>query len=134
MQYLAPHYMMYRLQNFMIGQRHILSLLNSNLFMNKKTDYWNLKAHNGGKASVIVGNVRDMEVMISDAKNPTPYYDIVLRTGAWGKGIVFPSVIPSALIAEIASVPVAAIENYRAHSYEKKFWEFITTNSSEIGK
>jgi len=72
--------------------------------------------------------------MISGAKSATPYYDIVLRTGAWGKDIIVPTVIAGALTAGIAAAPVAAIEAYRAHSFEKKFWEFITTNLSEIGE
>ena len=100
----------------------------------KDEEYMDLKAHKGGKASVIVGNIRDVEIMISGAKTATPYYDIVLRTGAWGKDIVVPTVIAGALTAGIAAAPVAAIEAYRAHSFEKKFWEFITTNLSEIGE
>ena len=50
--------------------------------------------------------------MISGAKSATPYYDIVLRTGAWGKDIVVPTVIAGALTAGIAAAPVAAIEAY----------------------
>ena len=48
--------------------------------------------------------------MISGAKSATPYYDIVFRTGAWGKDIVVPTVIAGALTAGIAAAPVAAIE------------------------
>ena len=72
--------------------------------------------------------------MISGAKSATPYYDIVLRTGAWGKDIVVPTVIAGALTTGIAAAPVAAIEAYRAHSFEKKFWEFITSSLSDIGE
>ena len=42
--------------------------------------------------------------------------------------------ITAAATAGIAAAPVAAIEAYRAHSFEKKFWEFISTTISEIGK
>jgi hypothetical protein len=31
----------------------------------KQKDYWNLKAHKGSKGSIVVGNIRDVEVMIS---------------------------------------------------------------------
>jgi hypothetical protein len=95
-------------------------------------DYWDIKAHKGGKGSVIVGNVRDVEIMISGARSAVPYYDIILRTGAWGKDIVVPTAIEAAATAGIAAAPVAAIEAYRAHSF--KFWEFISTTISEIGK
>jgi hypothetical protein len=87
----------------------------------KDEDYWDIKAHKGGKASVIVGNVRDVEIMISGARSAVPYYDIILRTGAWGKDIVVPTAIAAAATAGIAAAPVAAIEAYRAHSFEKKF-------------
>jgi hypothetical protein len=92
----------------------------------KDEDYWDIKAHKGGKGSAIVGNVRDVEIMISGARSAVPYYDIILRTGAWGKDII----VPTALAA---AAPVAAIEAYRAHSFEK-FWEFISTTISNIGK
>jgi hypothetical protein len=97
-------------------------------------NYWNIKAHKGGKGSIIVGNVRDVEVMISGTKGATPYYDIVLRTGAWGKDILVPTAIAAAATAGIAAAPVAAIEAYRAHSFEKKFWKFISKSISDIGK
>ena len=43
------------------------------IYEEKDEDYLDLKAHKGGKASVIVGNVRDVEIMISGAKSATPY-------------------------------------------------------------
>jgi hypothetical protein len=100
----------------------------------KDEDYWDVKAHKGGKGSVIVGNVRDVEIMISGARSAIPYYDVILRTGAWGKDIVVPTAIAAAVTAGIAAAPVAAVEAYRAHSFEKKFWEFISTAIADIGK
>jgi hypothetical protein len=44
-----------------------------------------------------------------------------------------PTAIASAATAGIAAAPVAAVEAYRAHSFEK-FWEFIGTAISDIGK
>ena len=100
----------------------------------KDEDYWDIKAHKGGRGSAIVGNVRDVEIMISGARSAVPYYDVILRTGAWGKDIIVPTAIAAAATAGIAAAPVAAIEAYRAHSFEKKFWEFISTTISDIGK
>ena len=37
-----------------------------------------------------MGNIRDVEVMISGTKGN---YDLVLRTGAWGKDIMVPTAI-----------------------------------------
>ena len=44
------------------------------------------------------------------------------------------SQLSAAATAEIAATPVAAVEAYRAHSFEKKFWEFISATISDIGK
>ena len=80
----------------------------------KDEDYWDIKAHKGGRGSAIVGNVRDVEIMISDVRSAVPYYDVILRTGAWGKDIIVPTAIAAAATAGIAAAPVAAIEAYRA--------------------
>jgi hypothetical protein len=87
-----------------------------------------------GKGIAIIGNVMDVEIMISGARSAVPYYDVILRTGAWGKDIVVPTAIAAAATAGIAAAPVAAVEAYRAHSFEKKFREFIGTAISDTGK
>ena len=56
----------------------------------KEENYWDLKTHKGTKDSVIIGNVRDVEVMISGREGN---YDLILRTGAWGKDILVPTVL-----------------------------------------
>ena len=94
-------------------------------------NYWDLKAHKGGKGSVIIGNVRDVEVMISGKE---ANYDLVLRTGAWGRDIVVPAAIAGVLTAGIATIPAAAISGYRAHTFEKNFWNFIQKTLADIGK
>lgn len=93
--------------------------------------FWNIKAHKGTKGSVIIGNVRDVEVMISGSEGN---YDLVLRTGAWGKDIIVPTAIATVLTAGLATVPVAAVSAYRAHAFEKNFWDFIKKTLSDIGK
>lgn len=45
-------------------------------------------AHKGTLNSVIIGNVRDVEIMISGKEGN---YDLNLRTGAWGEDIVVPT-------------------------------------------
>jgi hypothetical protein len=57
-----------------------------------------------------------------------------MRSGAWGKDIVVPTAIAAAATAGIAAIPVAAVEVYSAHSFENKFWDFISTTISNIGK
>lgn len=71
----------------------------------KLENFWNIKAHKGTKGSVIIGNVRDVEVMISGKEGN---YDLVLRTGAWGKDIVVPAVIAGVLTAGTGAVIIGA--------------------------
>lgn len=97
----------------------------------KEENYWDLKAHKGTLSSVVIGNVRDVEVMISGAEGN---YDLVLRTGAWGKDIIVPTAIAGALTAGVAAIPAAAVTSYRAHSFERKFWDYIKNTLSDIGK
>ena len=96
----------------------------------KIENFWDIKAHKGTKGSVIIGNVRDVEVMISGTGND---YDLVLRTGAWGKDIVVPAVIAGVLTAGTGAVIIGAASAYRAHAFEKNFWNFIKKTLSEIG-
>ena len=81
----------------------------------KLENFWNIKAHKGTKGSVIIGNVRDVEVMISGKEGN---YDLVLRTGAWGKDIVVPAVIAGVLTAGTGAVIIGAASAYRAHAFE----------------
>ena len=97
----------------------------------KEDNYWSLKAHKGTKGSVVIGNVRDVEVMIGGTERN---YDLILRTGAWGRDIVVPAAIAGALTAGLAAIPAAAVAAYRAHAFEKNFWNYIQKTLAEIGK
>lgn len=81
-------------------------------------NYWNLKAHKDSQGSIVVGNIRDVEIKISGTKDS---HDLVLLTGAWGKDIIVPTAIWGAATAGIATIPVALAEIYRAHAFEKHF-------------
>ena len=96
----------------------------------KIENFWDIKAHKGTKGSVIIGNVRDVEVMISGKEGN---YDLVLRTGAWGKDIVVPAVIAGVLTAGTGAVIIGAASAYRAHAFERNFWNFIKKALSEVG-
>ena len=96
----------------------------------KEENYWDLKAHKGTKGSIIIGNVRDVEVMISGNEGN---YDLILRTGAWGKDIIVPTVIAGILTAGVAAIPALPVSGYRAHAFEKNFWDYIKKTLSEIG-
>jgi hypothetical protein len=97
----------------------------------KEDNFWDLKAHKGTRGSVIIGNVRDVEVMISGSEGS---YDLILRTGAWGKDIVVPAVIAGVLTAGVGAVVAGGASAYRAHAFEKHFWDFVQKTLAEIGK
>ena len=97
----------------------------------ENNNYWDLKAHKGTAGSVVIGNVRDVEVMISGTEGN---YDLILRTGAWGRDIIVPAAIAGALTAGLAAIPAAAISGYRAHAFEKNFWDYIQKTLKGIGK
>ena len=97
----------------------------------KLDNYWDLKAHKGTKGSVIIGNVRDVEVMISGGEGN---YDLILRTGAWGRDIIVPAAIAGILTAGVGAVVVGAASAYRAHAFERNFWNHIQKTLADIGK
>jgi hypothetical protein len=61
-------------------------------------------------------------------------YDLILRTGAWCRDIVVPAAIAGALTAGLAAIPAAAVSGYRAHTFEKNFWNFIQKTLADTGK
>ncbi|MDE2588875.1 MAG: zinc ribbon domain-containing protein, partial [Patescibacteria group bacterium] len=51
-------------------------------------------------------------------------YDLTLRTGAWGRDIAIPALLAST-VSFGAGALVAGAEVYRAHKFEKNFWEWL---------
>lgn len=90
--------------------------------------YWSVKAHKGGKLSVITGSIRDVEIMITGSGNN---YDLTLRTGAWGRDIAIPSLLAST-VSLGAGAAVAGAEIYRAHKFEKNFWEWLNQRTTSL--
>lgn len=72
---------------------HLQQDLKLDIIHEEKFDnYWSIKAYRGGKVNTITGSVRDVEVIISGTENN---FDLVLRTGAWGRDIFVPGAIDS---------------------------------------
>src|SRR6266516_1961526 len=93
--------------------------------------YWSLKAYKGGTINTITGSVRDVEVMISGSENS---YQLVLRTGAWGRDIFVPAAIAALAAGGMGAGVVAGLEIFRAYTFEKNFWEWLTRAVDELGK
>ncbi len=69
--------------------------------------YYSIKAHKGGNLAIATGNVRDVEILITGTEKN---YELRLRTGAWGRDIVIPSLLGGALIrAGAAALPTTAV-------------------------
>ena len=71
---------------FDLIKKHLQEIKLDIIHEEKHQDYWDLKAHKGGKGRIVVGNIRDVEVMINGTT--VTGHDLVLRTGAWGKDII----------------------------------------------
>ena len=97
----------------------------------KFENYWSIKAYRGGKINTIIGSVRDVEIIISGAENN---YDLVLRTGAWGRDIFIPGAIAGIAAGGIGAGVVAGLEIFRAYSFENDFWKWLNQTVQEIGK
>jgi hypothetical protein len=118
-------------QLFNLIKKHLQEIKLDIIHEETTENYWDLKAHKGSKGSIVVGNIRDVEVMISGTEES---YDLVLRTGAWGKDIIVPTAVWGVATAGLAVVPVALAEIYRAHAFEKHFWDFIREKTAEISE
>jgi CHAD domain-containing protein len=96
----------------------------------KFENYWSLKAHKGGKLATVTGSIRDVEVLVTGANNN---YELTLRTGAWGRDIAIPALLASTVsLGGAAAIAVAEI--YRAHKFEKNFWDWLNKQVSQLGK
>jgi len=91
-------------------------------------NYWSIKAHKGGKLATVTGSIRDVEILVTGANNN---YELTLRTGAWGRDIAIPALLAS-MVSLGGAAAVAAAEVYRAHKFEKNFWDWLNKQVSQI--
>ena len=79
---------------------------------------------------MIIGNIREAEVMISGSQG---HYDLILSTGAWGRNIIIPGAIASIATLGVGAA-VGGISALRAHTFEKNFWDYVNNMIANIGK
>jgi len=109
-------------------KQHLQELRLQIIHEDKHDNYWSIKAHRGGKLATVTGSIRDVEILIVGTNNQ---YELTLRTGAWGRDIAIPALLASAVSLGGAAV-VAAAEAYRAHKFEKDFWDWLNKQVSVI--
>jgi len=118
---------MVRLNNIEVDQliskikEHFAELDLQIIHEDKHENYWSIKAHKGGTLSAITGSIRDVEIMIAGSGD---CYDLTLRTGAWGRDIAIPALLVGSISFGAGAI-VAGAEAYRAHKFEKNFWEWL---------
>ncbi len=94
----------------------------------KLEKYWSIKAHKGGKLAAVTGSIRDVEVLLVGEKDE---YELTLRTGAWGRDIAIPALLAST-VSLAGAAAIAAAEAYRAHKFEKDFWNWLNQQVSNF--
>jgi hypothetical protein len=132
-----------------------LKIINEDAF----EGYHSIKAHKGGKIALVTGSVRDVELLITGTDKD---YDLTLRTGAWGRDMVIPTLFGGILgsagtamaagttlatgaavvtgTVVTAGVPIAAgatvavVEAYRAGKFEMNFWTWLNKEIVNLGK
>ncbi len=111
-------------------RQHLQQLGLQIIHEDKFENYWSIKAHKGGKLAAVTGSIRDVEVLVTGASNN---YEVTLRTGAWGRDIAIPTLLASA-VSLAGAAAVAAAEVYRAHKFEKNFWDWLNQQVAQLGK
>lgn len=103
-----------------------------------QTDHvYHLRAEKTGVTEIIIGAVRDVEIIIAGESNS---FAVIFTVGAWGKNIVSSGstgYIVTSLIAGPAAVygGLAATTSYiRAVAYEGDFWKEIEKHINLLSK
>jgi len=109
-------------------KQHLQELRLQIIHEDNHDNYWSIKAHKGGKLATVTGSIRDVEILIVGTNNQ---YELTLRTGAWGRDIAIPALLASAVSLGGAAA-VAVTEAYRAHKFEKDFWDWLNKQVSVI--
>jgi len=83
--------------------------------------FWDLRAKKTGLKNIVAGTIRDVDIIIAGDKDK---FEIQLRTGAWGRDILIPTIEGIALFGAIG-LAAAPAEAYFAHKFEEDLWKKI---------
>ncbi len=82
-----------------------------------KDAMWDVHAKKSGAERIVLGRVRDVDVLIAGTKGK---FEVQLHAGIWGRDLIIPAV------EGIASFGVAtAAELHSGHEFEKRLWKEI---------
>ena len=100
---------------------HVKELLHSEGFKVESEDvrdgFWDVHARKSNVERVIMGKVRDVDVVIAGTRGR---FEVQLRAGIWGRDLAVP------VIEGVATLGLAtAMDLHSAHQFEEKMWEQI---------
>jgi hypothetical protein len=100
---------------------HIKELLQSEDFKIQSEDvrdgFWDLVARKSSAERIVIGKVRDVDVIVAGAKGK---FEVQLRAGVWGRDLAVP------VVEGVATLGLAtAVDLHSAHQFEEKMWEQI---------
>lgn len=82
-----------------------------------RQDYWYLHAKKSGIMKIVLGQVRDLDVVVAGSKGR---FEVQLHAGVWGRDLAVPA------IESVATFGVVGIEERRsARDLEERLWEQI---------
>ncbi|MDE1766300.1 MAG: hypothetical protein KGI27_08535 [Thaumarchaeota archaeon] len=100
---------------------HVKELLQSQEFKitseDTKDGFWDIHAKKSNTARIIMGRVRDVDIVIAGTKGK---FEVQLHAGIWGRDMAIPA------IEGLATLGIAAAADvHSAHKFEEKLWEQI---------
>ena len=98
---------------------HIKGLLQSEGFKLESEDtrdnFWDLHARKSSMERIVLGKVRDVDVVVSGTKGK---FEVQLSAGVWGRDLAVPA------IEGVATLGIAAaVDLHSAHQFEERIWE-----------
>jgi hypothetical protein len=101
--------------------QHVKDLLSTEGFQvtsdDVKSGLWDIHAKKSGTERIVLGRVRDVDVLIAGTKGK---FEVQLHAGIWGRDLIIPAV------EGIASFGIAtAAELHSGHEFENRLWKKI---------
>lgn len=84
-----------------------------------KNSMWDLHARKSGTERIVLGRVRDVDVLVAGSRGK---FEVQLHAGIWGRDLAIPA------IEGLATLGVAtAAELHSGHEFEKRMWREIVS-------
>jgi hypothetical protein len=100
---------------------HIKQFLSANGFQTDteitKPNFWDLRASKRGVSRIVLGAVRDADIVVAGARGK---FEVQFKLGVWGRDLAVPAV------EGVATLGLAtAIDLHEEHALEDKMWQNV---------